>query len=132
RATARVRLVVQGGLAASDPVLTVPSVDASYGEEGLLGIAIDPGWPARPYLYLQYTVAGEPIHRIARFTVAGDLAFAGNGALTIDPATRYDVLTVPRAAEFHNGGTLRFGPDGKLYSSIGDYTVCGAQTLADL
>ncbi|HKQ56753.1 MAG TPA: PQQ-dependent sugar dehydrogenase [Candidatus Eisenbacteria bacterium] len=132
RATARVRLLVQGALAAIDPVVTVPGVDASYGEEGLLGIAVDPGWPARPYLYLQYTVTGEPIHRIARFTAAGDLAFTGNGALTIDPATRYDVLIAPHEAEFHNGGTLRFGPDGMLYSSLGDYTLCGAQTLGDL
>lgn len=133
RVTSRVRLVVNGALAAVDPVVTVPDVDASYGEEGLLGIAVDPGWPTRPYLYVQHTVAGAPFHRIARFTVAGDLTFMGNGALTIDPASRYDVLAdAPHAAEFHNGGTLRFGPDGMLYSSLGDYTLCGSQTLADL
>lgn len=133
RATARVRLIVNGALSAVDPVVTIPDVDASYGEEGLLGIAVDPGWPARPYVYLQHTVASAPVTRIARFTAAGDLDFTGSGALTIDPATRYDVIgDAPHAAEFHNGGTLRFGPDGMLYSSLGDYSLCGAQTLGDL
>lgn len=42
RATARVRLIVNGALGAVDPVVTVPDVIASYGEEGLLGIAVDP------------------------------------------------------------------------------------------
>jgi glucose/arabinose dehydrogenase len=131
RASARVRLVVNDVLAAVDPVVIVPDVDASYGEEGLLGIAVDPGWPARPFVYLQYTIA-VPHSRIARFTVAGDLDFTGDGSLTIDPASRYDVIEPPRPAEFHNGGTLRFGPDGMLYSSLGDATACNSQLPGEL
>ncbi len=131
RATARVRLIVNGALAAVDPVMTVQGVDASYGEEGLLGVAVDPVWPARPYVYFQYTDAGSQSTRISRFTVAGDLALTGNGALTIDPATRYDVLVgVTDIYDFHNGGTLRFGPDGMLYSSIGDPNICASQNRA--
>ena len=133
RVTGKVRLIVNGALSPADPVVTVPDVDASYGEEGLLGVAVDPGWPGRPYVYVQYTVASTQVIRIARFTAAGDLGFTGNGAITIDPATRYDVIgDAPHAAQFHNGGTLRFGPDGMLYSSLGDYSLCGAQTLGDL
>lgn len=133
RATARVRLIVNGALATVDPVMTVPDVDASYGEEGLLGIAVDPAWPSRPYFYVQHTVAGAPFIRIARYTVTGDLAFTGDGSLSAAPASRHDVIAdAPHEAEFHNGGTLRFGPDGMLYSSLGDYTLCGAQILGDL
>lgn len=133
RVTGRVRLIVNGALAAVDPVLTVPDVDASYGEEGLLGVAVDPRWPARPYVYVQHTVQGAPYIRIARFTAAGDVAFTGNGAITIDPATRYDVIAdAPHEVSFHNGGTLRFGPDGMLYSSLGDYSACGSQALGEL
>src|SRR5438876_7076473 len=47
--TARVRLLVHGALPAPDPVVTIPNVEASGNEQGLLGIAVDPGWPSRPY-----------------------------------------------------------------------------------
>ena len=45
--TFRVRIVAGGALAAS-PVLTVPDVNGAGGEQGLLGIAVDPAWPTRP------------------------------------------------------------------------------------
>jgi glucose/arabinose dehydrogenase len=127
RQTAQVRLIVNGALAAVDPVVTVPDVDASYGEEGLLGVAVDPGWPDRPYVYVQFTVDGAPFNRISRFTAMGDLGFTGDGSITLDPSSRYDVIEPPRPAEYHNGGTLRFGPDGMLYSSLGDATACNSQ-----
>ena len=118
--SAKVRLLVNGALAAVDPVVIVPNVYAPGGELGLLGIAVDPGWPARPYIYVHYDHTGNHIY-ISRYTVGGDLTFTGNGALTVDPATRYDILTdLPDDQTNHNGGTLRFGPDGKLYDSLGD------------
>src|SRR5260221_10219773 len=40
--TAKVRLVVDGHIAARDPVLVVPGNQSSFGEQGLLGIAVDP------------------------------------------------------------------------------------------
>src|SRR5262249_5888671 len=42
--TGRVRLLVNGHVAATDPMLTVPSLEASGNEQGLLAVAIDPGW----------------------------------------------------------------------------------------
>lgn len=132
--SAEVRLVVNGALAATDPVVTVPNVNTAGGEQGLLGIAVDPGWPARPYIYVQYDYTAPARIRISRYTVGGDLSFTGNGALTIDPTTRFDILTdLPDNAGNHNGGTLRFGPDGMLYSSLGDdATGCPAQDLTVL
>src|SRR6185503_13624685 len=91
--TARVRLIVNGALAAVDPVLTVPEVDGAILEQGLLGIALDPGWPARPYIYVHYNHVASNFIKVSRFTVGGDIAFTGNGSLTIDPSTRYDILT---------------------------------------
>lgn len=132
--SAKVRLIVNGALAATDPVVTVPAVNSVGNEQGLLGIAVDPGWPARPYIYVQYDHAGDATIQISRYTVGGDLSFTGNGALTINTATRYDILTgLPDNAENHNGGTLRFGPDGMLYSSLGDdASGCPAQDLTVL
>jgi glucose/arabinose dehydrogenase len=119
--TGKVRLLVNDVLAADDPTLVVDSLKIIYGEQGLLGVAVDPGWPQRPYLYLQYDYSGAPVIRISRYTASGDLAFAGNGSFTFDPDSRYDLLVdLPDFSLIHNGGTLRFGPDGMLYSSLGD------------
>ena len=132
--SANIRLVVNGALAAIDPVIHVPDVDADVLEEGLLGIAVDPGWPARPFIYIHYNHSLSPYIRVSRYTVGGDLGFTGDGSLTIDPDSRYHVLTgLPDDSPLHNGGTLRFGPDGMLYISIGDdYNPCKAQDLEEL
>ena len=97
-------------------VATVPRVRI-LGENGLLGIAVDPRWPAKPYVYLHYNYYEYPDSgvRISRFTCEGDIDFTGSGILTIDPENRYDVLAANRdEAPVHNGGTVRFGPDGML------------------
>jgi len=126
--TARVRVFREGAGVQATPVISVAGV-SSGGERGLLGIAVDPRFPASPYLYLYYDVASPQSIRISRYTLAGDLAGTG-GDLTADPATRYDVLTgIPDAASNHNGGTLRFGLDNLLYSGLGDdASSCSAQT----
>jgi glucose/arabinose dehydrogenase len=132
--TARIRLVVNGVFAATDPVITVANVKTIGNEQGLLGIAVDPGWPARPYIYVHYDYSGSGNIRISRFTVGGDLDFTGNGSLTINAATRYDILTdIPDVQLNHNGGTLRFGPDGMLYDSVGDDAIsCNGQDFTSL
>ncbi len=131
--SARIRLIVNGAIAAVDPVATIDGVQTTGGERGLLGIAVDPGWPARPYLYVHCDDASGPTIRISRYTAAGDLDFSSDGHLTVDPATRYDLLSdAPDQAENHNGGTLRFGLDGMLYASLGDDASCGAQDLVSL
>ena len=95
----------------------MPDVRWIEDERGLHGIVVDPRWPTKPYVYVQYTSDLAPEIHISRFTVTGDLSFTGNGKLAIDPASRYDVITqLPDFSPNHNGGTLRFGPDGMLYS----------------
>jgi glucose/arabinose dehydrogenase len=132
--SARIRLIVGGQLAAVDPVCTVDAVQTAGTEQGLLGIAVDPGWPARPYVYIHCDQTGSSTIRVSRYRVAGDLDFTGNGALSIDTATRFDLVNdVPDVASNHNGGTLRFGPDGRLYASFGeDANACAAQDTTTL
>src|SRR5678816_462354 len=121
RVSARVRLVVNGAIASQDPVIAVDSVRSTNPEQGLLGIAVDPGWPIRPYIYVQYDHLATPRIHIRRYTVTGDLTFTGNGNLTADPSSRYEVfIDAPDNAGFHNGGNLHFGPDGMLYSALGE------------
>jgi glucose/arabinose dehydrogenase len=133
QSTARIRLIVNDALAATDPVATVPNVRTG-GERGLLGIAVDPGFPARPYVYVHCDDMSAFVIRISRFTVGGDLSFSGNGSLTINVASRFDVISgIPDINSNHNGGTLRFGPDGMLYASFGeDGMGCAAQDTSGL
>jgi glucose/arabinose dehydrogenase len=132
--SARVRLVVNGALSGTDPVGTIDSVNTNGSERGLLGIAVDPGWPARPYIYVHCNHTGNSTLRISRYTLQGDLDGTAGGALTIVAGSRRDILRgVPDNAFNHNGGTLRFGPDDLLYASFGeDASACSAQDTTSL
>ncbi len=127
--SARLRLLVDEDLATLDPVGTVPHVNISGSERGLLGVAVDPRWPASPYVYLSYnSIESGTFMRVSRFTLTGDTGFMGDGSLTLDVASRHDLLAdVPDNAFNHNGGALRFGPDSMLYASFGDDAIgCAA------
>ena len=85
-------------------------------EQGLLGFTIDPFYQQNHFVYLYYTVSdatsGNAFNRVVRFTdndnkgtnekILIDRIFASNG--------------------YHAGGALAFGPDDKLYITVGDAT----------
>ncbi|MFO1417468.1 MAG: PQQ-dependent sugar dehydrogenase [Methylotetracoccus sp.] len=113
--TGSVRVISAGGVLQATPFATL-KVDAS-GERGLLGITFDPSFSRNQYVYLYYTVPGTPAHnRVSRFTANGNVAVAGSETVLLD----LDALSA--TATFHNGGTLQFGTDGKLYIAVGDNT----------
>lgn len=134
RGSAQIRLVVGDSLSSIDPVAVVPDVETSALEQGLLGIAIDPQWPTRPYVYVFYSYALTPNLRLTRFSVTGDLDFTGDGSLAIDLDSRRDILVdIPDDYPLHNGGTIEFGPDGTLYVAIGEDGIpCAAQDIHEL
>lgn len=111
----RVRRVINGVLQ-SGAVLDVAVDTAS--ERGLLGIAVHPNFPATPSVYLYYTQSstsvdtnGSPLaNRVYRYT--------WNGSALVSPQLILDLPVTP--GPNHDGGTLTFGPDGKLYVVIGD------------
>ena len=90
----------------------VPDVVAG-GEGGLLGLAIpEPASASAPsYLYAYTTAASD--NRIVRMPLAGVAGSYSLGAPEV-------VLSGIRKAENHNGGRIKFGPDGMLYASTGD------------
>jgi len=115
----RVRLLRPGtdGVLALDPepVLDISEVigpDEPGGEPGLLGIAFSPDGQ---HLYLSYTSNQGPdagwLRQISEWQVLGDEVVA---------ASRRPVLEFHKDYPQHNGGDIRFGPDGYLYAGFGD------------
>lgn len=106
----RVRLLRQGQLV-PEPVATVRIANSSEG--GLLGIAAHPEFASNRlfYLYVTTDAGGKTRNRVERWVLAEDHASA-----TLDRVILDDI---PSAA-YHDGGRLRFGPEGLLYVGTGD------------
>jgi glucose/arabinose dehydrogenase len=79
-------------------------------EGGLLGLTIDPAYSTNHYIYIYETVVEG--NRVVRLKFENDI-------LTQDQI----ILDSIPAANNHDGGALRFGPDGYLYVGTGDATV---------
>jgi uncharacterized repeat protein (TIGR03806 family) len=118
-------------VASSSVFIDIASRVVSGGEQGLLGMAFHPDWPATPEVFLSYT-RSSPTRQsvISRFSSA-------DGGQTLDPAAEQVLLTVDQPYSNHNGGHIEFGPDGLLYIGLGDGGSGGdpqnnAQTLTNL
>jgi glucose/arabinose dehydrogenase len=91
---------------------------ATLNERGLLGIAIDPKFEDNGYVYAFYTQLNPLSNRVVRFREENGVG--------VEPTIILEVpYVVPddRATDRHNGGNIHFGPDGKLYVTIGDNHV---------
>jgi YD repeat-containing protein len=111
---------------------TVPSVETGS-ERALLSIVADPAFATNGYIYVWYSSTLDSFMHLDRFTCSGDIAVPGSTNVTLQTATRRVVLTNANDTAFnHNGGSLRFGPDGMMYVSFGDdANNCAAQPLTD-
>lgn len=93
----------------------------SYGlhiEQGLLGLAFHPQYPAVPYFYVAYTTADSI--RIARLSVSA------TNPNVADRNSLRPFLSIGKPpatggpSHVHNAGDIAFGPDGYLYIPLGD------------
>lgn len=100
--------VIEDGSLQNSPVL---KLDVGGAEGGLLGLALDPNFEQNHHLYLYYTYSEflSTYNRVSRFTES-DNALSGELVL---------IDKIPGAA-IHDGGRIKFGPDGKLYITTGD------------
>lgn len=88
---------------------------ATGGEQGLLGLAFHPDYAVNGYFYVCYTAGISPGNSIvARYTRSA------SNPLQADPSSALILLSIPQPFANHNGGCIKFGPDGYLYISIGD------------
>ena len=121
--------VIQDGQLLEQPIAVLEV--ARISEAGLMGIAVDPNFAGNGYLYVCYTYrtdsgglfdSGTLFNRVARLTESGGRA----GYLKV-------LLDQIPAARNHNGCRLRFGPDDKLYVTMGDaQSADEAQSLESL
>ena len=108
-----IRILNTNGVTNVTPFLSlVGTVSNSGSERGLLGLAFHPNYATNGFFYVNYTRLSDGATVIARYSVSADPNIA-NTTGTI-------LLTIPQPYTNHNGGTLRFGPDGYLYIGMGD------------
>jgi glucose/arabinose dehydrogenase len=113
QATGDIRVAMPDGTVLSEPFAHL-DVETGSSETGLLGIAIDPDFPARPFVYVYFSDPALGINRLARFRADGDVADG-------PPKILLDGLVT--ANRYHDGGDLIFGNDGMLYVTVGETHV---------
>lgn len=107
----RVR-ILEGDKLLPRPFLTIADVSKAN-EQGLLGMAFHPKFATNRKLYVHYT-GKDDASRIVEYQVRAD------NPDEVDPATRRELIQIPQPYSNHNGGHLVFGPDGKLWTGMGD------------
>jgi glucose/arabinose dehydrogenase len=94
----------------SEPVARV-AVDA-VDESGLLGLAVDPEFDGNRFVYLYRTTGGG--NELVRYRLDGSRL-----------REQRVIARGIQAANVHDGGRVRFGPDGRLYFTTGDASESG-------
>ena len=120
RLTGRVRIINQQWQLVSTPFcqLTI----ATSGEQGLLGLALDPAFASNKFVYVFHTASPPLRNRVVRYTDSSGICVQETVILDNLPASTN-----------HNGGIIQFGPDGKLYVIIGDAeNTANSQSLTSL
>ena len=113
-------LLWKNGQVLDPPALTLHVTD--YWERGLIGVTLHPDFPRTPHVFVLYVTDRPFVHHVlSRFTMNGDV---------IDPASEAVLFEGDDQSKLgghqpagHQGGPVRFGPDGKLYFGLGEQTA---------
>jgi glucose/arabinose dehydrogenase len=120
-----IKILESGGEVRSDPFLNLRrklvQLSPEYDERGLLGLAFHPDFRNNGRLFVYYSVPlrrGGPrgwdhTNRLSEFRVSSD-------PNRVDADSEREIMEVDWPYSNHNGGQIRFGPDGYLYIPMGD------------
>ena len=109
-----IRIIEADGTVLPTPFLNIdPRVDSGQSEQGLLGLAFHPDYSNNGYFYVYYIDNNENT-QLSRFSVSD------TDPNVADPDSEFKILDANQPFWNHNGGCIKFGPDGYLYISLGD------------
>ncbi|GAA2355756.1 PA14 domain-containing protein [Dactylosporangium salmoneum] len=113
--------IIKDGVLLAQPFAELPAEPS--GDRGLIGIAFDPEFGiSNNFVYFYYT-GHDLLNHLVRYDGADDIGTQGPYPL---------FQTSSPSQLLHVGGSIAFGPDGKLYLAIGDNGVPGnAQDLSN-
>ncbi len=118
----RIRILDKDGTLLEQPFLDIQdAVKTSFLEQGLLGLAFHPNYAQNGLFYIYY----------ADETTNGDLFLVQYHVSADDPnkadpdSAKMILATEGDPYVNHNGGSVRFGPDGYLYWTTGDGGLAG-------
>lgn len=104
---------VKSGVVQTNPALDLREVvNSRDSETGLLGMAFHPSYRSNKRIFLNYTTSARARTVIAEFKV--------EASGSINRSLEKIILEIPQPFSNHNGGDLKFGPDGYLYIGTGD------------
>ncbi len=104
--------LIKNDVLLSQPFLDITALTGRFGERGLLGLAFHPQYATNGWFFINYTDASGDT-QVVRYTVSSNPDVA-------DSASATPILTLAQPFSNHNGGCIRFGPDGYLYIATGD------------
>ena len=108
-----IKILNANGTVNTTPFLDISSLVSTNSERGLLGLDFHPNYTTNGYFFINYTdTSGDTV--IARYKVLSSNPNVANNTSGVI------ILTIDQPYENHNGGSVKFGPDGYLYIGMGD------------
>lgn len=108
-----IKIIQPNGTINATNFLNISSKINFVGERGLLGLAFHPQYPTNGYFFVYYNNPSGNII-VARYTVSS------TDANVADASSEKILLNIPKPFANHNGGSIHFAPDGKLWIITGD------------
>jgi glucose/arabinose dehydrogenase len=109
----RIRIIEPSGTVKVTPFLDISDLVTGGNEQGLLGLAFHPDYESNGFFYINYTGKDNSTY-ISRFSVSSTDPDIAN------PISEFPILSFAQPYSNHNGGDIKFGPDGYLYIAAGD------------